>query len=79
MCGWAWPTVELYLCALNCHLCRVDKDRSGAISADELQQALSNGELNTVFVCVFCHLFLLTLRIMDPLQSGDSATDDRSA
>ena len=30
-------------CALI-HVPRVDKDRSGAISSDELQQALSNGE-----------------------------------
>lgn len=28
--------------------CRIDKDRNGSISADELQQALSNGKSGTL-------------------------------
>ena len=32
------------------HTLRVDKDRSGAISADELQQALSNGKKTVLYI-----------------------------
>lgn len=31
-------------------ICRVDKDRSGAISTNELQQALSNGKRKLIEV-----------------------------
>jgi hypothetical protein len=37
-------TCFLFVCLFVC-FCRVDKDRSGVISDNELQQALSNGEL----------------------------------
>lgn len=39
---------NIYLCVVInlCFPFRVDKDRSGYISADELQQALSNGTWN---------------------------------
>ena len=36
--------VKVGVVTLCCLVSRGDKDRSGAISADELQQALSNGK-----------------------------------
>lgn len=53
---WIW--VEQYLKYILTNFCvihRVDKDRSGAISTDELQQALSNGT----------HCFTLTFELIN--------------
>ena len=61
---------------------RVDKDRSGNISGDELQQALSNGML-TFAAAIFenklhwNYISPTLFRVMDSFQPGNSSFDDR--
>lgn len=64
---------------LCCGVRRVDKDRSGAISVDELQSALSNGKADGSVRGgggKRGYLDRQLYRIMDPLQPRDSAADD---
>ena len=53
---------------------RVDKDRSNAISADELQQALSNGQLKLYLINQLLHVVIHNIYILPPFFLSGSWT-----
>lgn len=70
------PEYDNYLCY------RVDKDHSGAISATELESALSNGMKCCQVLCrasvsVVENVYCLLLRLMDNIQPRNGSSDDR--